>query len=119
MLDEQHKMAQLLRTALLEGGYLSRVVYENELEDSIDRWHIGLQISGEQFLFAVAERSEEIAMVLIESKDKRLYINEAARAKLAEIWTEGYATCIGHLLPLLAEDLAEGVTSVTAVQYVS
>lgn len=118
MLDQQHKMAQLLRKSLLEGGYLSRVVYENQLEDSIDRWHIGLQISGEEFLFAVAERSEEIALVLIES-NKRLYINEAARAKLAEIWTIGYSTCMENLIPLLAEDLAEGVTSVTGVQHVS
>ncbi|HEY9764052.1 MAG TPA: hypothetical protein V6D07_16085 [Trichocoleus sp.] len=119
MLDQQDKMARLLRITLLEEGPLSRVVYENQLEDSIDRWHIGLQISGEEFLFAVAERSEEIAMVLIETKDKRLYINEAARAKLADIWAEGYSTCIGHLIPLLAEDLAEGVTSVTGVQHVS
>lgn len=119
MLDSSHKMVQLLRTALLEKGPLSRVLYENALEDNIDRWHIGLQISGEQFLFVLAEDSEEIAMVLIESKGKRLYINEAAREKLADIWSGTYDNNLSHLIPMMAEDLAEGALSVTGVQYVS
>ncbi|MBD0268106.1 MAG: hypothetical protein ICV77_07400, partial [Cyanobacteria bacterium Co-bin8] len=93
-------------------------VYENELEDNVPRWHVGLQISGEDFLFVIAERSEEIALVLLESQ-KRLYINEAAREKLSEIWSGTYATQMEYLIPLMAEDLVEGALSVTGVQHVS
>ena len=117
MLDPKQKMLYLLRDALLQGGHLSREVYEDPLEDSIDRWHRGLQTTGGDFVFVVAEQSEEIAMVLIEA-NKRLYINGAARDKLAEIWSGTYETQLNYLLPLMAEDLAEGALSVTGVQHV-
>lgn len=117
MLDPTQKMLYLLRDALLQGGYLSREVYENVLEDNVDRWHAGLQTTGGDFVFVVAERTEEIAMVLIES-NKRLYINGAAREKLADLWSGTYENQLNYLLPLMAEDLAEGALSVTGVQHV-
>lgn len=117
MLDRKSRMINLLRSALLESGPLSRIVYENALEDNIDRWHIGIQIDDENYLFAVAEMGGEIAMVLVES-NKRLYINEAARQKLADLWTTAYRTNLENLIPIFAEDLADGALSVTAVRHV-
>ncbi|HEY9735358.1 MAG TPA: hypothetical protein V6D06_03715 [Trichocoleus sp.] len=117
-MGEPEEMEELLRIALLRNGALAREVYENRLEDNVSRWHVGLQISGEQFLFAVAESEGEIAMVLLEG-GKRLYINGAAREKLTELWEETYTNQMEILIPMIAEDLAEGVLSVTAVQYVS
>lgn len=117
MADSQ-EMEELLRIALTRNGAMSREVYEERLEDNVSRWHVGLQISGEKFLFAVAEAQGEIAMVLLEG-GKRLYVNGAAREKLAELWEETYSNQMNLLIPMIAEDLAEGVLSVTAVQYVS
>lgn len=117
MLDKKTQIAYLLRIALLENGPLSRIVYETVLEDNVKRWQMNMKGSEESYLFAIAESDHEIAMVLIES-NQRLYINEAAREKLAEVWFEGYAPSMENLIPLVAEDLAEGALSINAVRHV-
>ena len=111
-------IAQELRRALLEQGTMADKLYEYELAEHIDYWHQGLLRDEEEYVFVVTENSGDVAMVLI-MPNKRLYINEAARDKLKELWDAVYQSNLERLIPLMAHDLAQGIISVNGVQQVS
>lgn len=115
---KRKKIANTLRKALLEDGKMERALYEYELEEHLDYWYEGLQSDREQFVFAVTENSGDVAMVLI-TPDKTIYVNEEAREKLSEFWIKAYKDNINQLLPMMAENLANDIISVTGVKMVS
>jgi len=102
---KKRKIANTLRKALLEDGKMERALYEYELEEHID-------------YFAVTENSGDVAMVLI-TPDKTIYVNEEAREKLAKFWIKAYENNINRLIPMMAENLANDIISVTGVKMVS
>ena len=104
-----------LRKALLQDGPMQQALYEFELEENLDYWYQGLKDDNDQFVFAVTERDGDVAMVLI-TKAHFIYINEQARAKLAEIWPKVYRQNIKRLLPLMAQDLTQGFIAVNGVK---
>lgn len=115
---KQRKIANTLRKALLEDGKMERALYEYELEEHIDYWYEGLKSDRDQFVFAVTENSGDVAMVLI-MPDKTIYVNEEAREKLAKFWIKAYENNINQLIPMMAENLANDIISVTGVKMVS
>ena len=115
---KQRKIANTLRKALLEDGKMERALYEYELEEHLDYWYEGLKSDREQFVFAVTENSGDVAMVLI-TPDKTIYVNEEAREKLSQFWIKAYKDNINQLLPMMAENLANDIISVTGVKMVS
>ena len=115
---KQRKIANTLRKALLEDGKMERALYEYELEEHIDYWYEGLKSDREQFVFAVTENSGDVAMVLI-TPDRTIYVNEEAREKLSKFWIKAYENNINQLIPMMAENLANDIISVTGVKMVS
>jgi hypothetical protein len=115
---KKRKIANTLRKALLEDGKMERALYEYELEEHLDYWYEGLKSDREQFVFAITENSGHVAMVLI-TPDKTIYVNEEAREKLAKFWIKAYENNINQLIPMMAENLANDIISVTGVKMVS
>ena len=115
---KQKKIANTLRKALLEDGKMERALYEYELEEHLDYWYKGLKSDRDQFVFAITENSGHVAMVLI-TPDKTIYVNEEAREKLAKFWIKAYENNINQLIPMMAENLANDIISVTGVKMVS
>lgn len=115
---KKRKIANTLRKALLEDGKMERALYEYELEEHIDYWYEGLKSDRDQLVFAVTENSGDVAMVLI-TPDKTIYVNEEAREKLAKFWIKAYENNINQLIPMMAENLANDIISVTGVKMVS
>ncbi|GAL93372.1 MAG: hypothetical protein DWQ51_06685 [Microcystis wesenbergii TW10] len=115
---KKRKIANTLRKALLEDGKMERALYEYELEEHIDYWYEGLKSDRDQLVFAVTENSGHVAMVLI-TPDKTIYVNEEAREKLAKFWIKAYENNINQLIPMMAENLANDIISVTGVKMVS
>ncbi|MCA2812029.1 MAG: hypothetical protein IM477_05530 [Microcystis sp. M090S1] len=115
---KKRKIANTLRKALLEEGEMERALYEYELEEHIDYWYEGLKSDRDQFVFAVTENSGDVAMVLI-TPGKTIYVNEEAREKLSQFWIKAYENNINQLIPMMAENLANDIISVTGVKMVS
>ena len=107
-----------LRKALLQEGQMEQALYEFELEEHLDYWYEGLKADRDEFVFAVTEHSGDVAMVLI-TKEKTIYVNEEARAKLSQLWSKAYRGNITHLIPMMAEGLAQEIISVNGVKTVS
>ncbi len=109
------KIANLLRKAFLQGSKMERTLYQYELEEHIDYWYKSLKSDHDEFVFAVTENSEAVAMVLI-TADKTIYINEDARKQLSKEWSINYKTNIKRLIPMMAEDLANDIISFNGVK---
>ncbi|KAM3091280.1 hypothetical protein ACKFKG_26210 [Phormidesmis sp. 146-35] len=102
-----------LKKALLQGGKMAYAIYEHELEEHIDYWYEGLQTDQDEFVFVVTENSGDVAMLLI-MPDKTVYVNEAARNRLKQIWAgEVFESNMKRLIPIMARDLANDIISVT------
>ena len=71
----------------------------------------------DEFFFAVTEHSGDVAMLLIDKKNK-LHINEDARALLEKMWSGGvYKSNIQRLLPDMARELDKGFLFTAGVKY--
>lgn len=112
------RIENLLRKALLQNGKMEYGLYEYELEEHIDYWYKGLQADRDEFVFVVTENRGHVAMLLITDK-KNIYINEAARERLAEFWHKSYNINLERLIPMMAEELANDILSVNGVKTVS
>ena len=109
------EIASLLHKALLQGGKMEYALYEYELEEHIEYWYEGLKADRDEFVFAVTENAGDVAMVLI-TKEKTVYVNEDAREKLHKLWSRAYDTNIAFLIPMLADELANGIIAVNGVK---
>ena len=110
-------IATLLRKALLQDGEMAYSLYEYELEEHIDYWYDGLKADQDAFVFAVTENSGHVAMLLI-MPDKTVFVNEAAKAKLAGFWQSNYSVNLKRLIPMMAEELANDSLFVNGVKSV-
>jgi hypothetical protein len=113
----KRQIEERLRKALLQDGNMAHALYEFELEEHRDYWYQGLQNDGDEFVFAVTENSGDVAMVLI-TEDKTVYVNEEARDKLSELWPQAYRANMERLIPMMAQELADGTIAVNGVKTV-
>jgi hypothetical protein len=102
--------------ALLDDGAMSKLLFEEELQDQTDEFLKSKQEDGDDFFFAITERDNHVAMLLIDADDK-VHVNEDARAMLKTFWLKTiYEDNILMLLPQMVDDLDEGYYFVTGVK---
>gem|GEM_PF-239873 len=108
------RIENLLRKALIQNEEMAEALYEYELVEHIDYWYKGLKRDQNEYVFAITENSGDTAMVLI-TKEKKIYVNEAARDKLFELWGRAYQSNVERLIPEMAEQLANDIIAVNGV----
>ncbi|MBK8419567.1 hypothetical protein [Candidatus Villigracilis saccharophilus] len=102
--------------ALLDDGAMSRSLFEEELQDQIDEFLRSKQEDQDDYFFAITERDNQVAMLLIDRDDK-VHANEEARTMLKTFWQKSvYEDNILVLLPQMVDELNEGYYFVTGVK---
>jgi hypothetical protein len=102
--------------ALLDDGAMSKALFEEELQDQIDEFLKSKQEDGDHLFFAITERDNHVAMLLIDADDK-VHVNEDARAMLKTFWQKSvFEDNILMLLPQMVDELNEGYYFVTGVK---
>ena len=102
--------------ALLNDGAMSKALFDEELQDQMDEFLKSKQEDGDDYFFAVTERDNQVAMLLIDRDDK-VHVNEEARAVLKTFWQKStYDDNMLMLLPQMVDELSEGYYFVTGVK---
>lgn len=102
--------------ALLKDGAMTRALFEYELEEHVDEFLQSKREDSDDFFFALTERKDEVAMLLIDNDDK-VYVNEEARARLKTFWKGSvYEHNLKMLIPQMADELSKGFLSVNGVK---
>ena len=105
-----------LAKALLEDGEMAYALFEFELEEHIDEYLKSKKEDEDDYFFAVTEHTNDVAMLLIDKKDK-VHINEKARAILKKYWNKSvYKHNMQILIPQMAEQLSKGYLFVSGVK---
>ena len=106
---------KLLQNALINDGKMQYGLYEYELEELLDDLKSSLIKDRDEFIFAITENNNDVAMVLIE-KSGEVYINELARNKLKDLWSSAYLHNINKLIPAFAKQLNDGEIPINGVK---
>lgn len=102
--------------ALLNDGAMSNSLFEDELQENIGDFLKSKQEDEDDFFFAVTERDNHVAMLLIDEEDK-VYINKEARAMLRTFWQKSvYEHNMQILIPQMVDELSNGYFFVTGVK---
>ena len=101
--------------ALLNDGAMEYALFEYELEEHIDEYLKSKQNDGDDYFFAVTEHTNDVAMLLIDGKNK-VHVNEKARAVLKKYWDESYERNMKIMIPHMVDELSRGFLSVTGVK---
>ncbi len=105
-----------LVNALLNNGAMVYTLFEYELEEHIDEYLKSKQEDGDDYIFAVTEHKNEVAMLLID-KDNNVHVNEEARALLKVFWPKSaYKHNMQILIPQMVDELNKGYLFVTGVK---
>lgn len=104
-----------LRKALLEDGPFVMAHFEYELEEYIDEYLDSKHQDGDAYFLAITERTDDVAMLLIDEKD-RVLVNENGRAKLKALWRTAYKGNIERLIPDMAREIDNGHLYVAGVK---
>lgn len=104
-----------LRKTFLEDGPFALALFEYELQDHIAEYLRSKRADHDNYLFAVTEHSNDVAMVLIDERDT-VHINEDARAMLKELWTKVYRSNMELFIPDMARDMDADYIWWTGVQ---
>ena len=106
-----------LHKALLLSGEMSYDLFEYELKEHIDYWKNSVKQDKDEFMFVVTQNNGDVAMLLITNKEE-LFVNEKAREQLQLFWNveNVYKKNIEYLLPLMVEEIENGVISVNGVK---
>lgn len=101
-------IAKNLKKVLLENGAFSRALFELDLEDRIVAYLQSKHEDGDKYMFVIAEKSNEIAMMLIDENDE-VHVNQDARALLMKLWQgEIYKSNIRLFMPDMVNELDKG-----------
>ena len=102
--------------ALLDDGAMSNSLFEYELQEQIDEFLKSKKEDNDDFFFAITERDNQVAMLLIDREDK-VHVNEEARAVLKKFWQKSvYEHNMQILIPQMVDELNEGYYFVTGVK---
>ena len=104
-----------LINALLRDGAMAHKLFEFELEEHIDEFLTSKKNDKDDYFFAVTEHTNDVAMLLIDGKNK-VYVNEEARTRLKKFWGESYEHNLKILIPDMADELSRGFLSVNGVK---
>ena len=102
--------------ALLNDGEMSYALFEYELEEHIDEYLKSKQEDGDDYFFAVTEHTNDVAMLLIDKRNK-VHVNEEARRMLKKYWHKSvYKHNMQILIPQMADELSKGFLPVNGVK---
>ncbi|MBV6397201.1 MAG: hypothetical protein HFACDABA_02809 [Anaerolineales bacterium] len=101
--------------ALLRDGEMVYALFEHELEEHINEFQKSKKKDKDDYFFAVTEHTNDVAMLLIDEKNK-LYVNEKARARLKDYWGESYEHNLTIMIPHMVDELSHGFLSVNGVK---
>lgn len=102
--------------ALLNDGAMSKSLFEDELQEQTDEFLKSKKEDEDAFFFAITERDNHVAMLLIDGNDK-VHINEDARAVLRTFWQKSvYEHNMQILIPQMVDELSQGFYFVTGVK---
>ena len=102
--------------ALLNDGEMAYALFQYELEEHVDEYIKSKQEDKDDYFFAVTEHTNDVAMLLIDRKNK-VYVNEKARTVLKKYWKGSvYEYNLKILIPQMAEQLGKGYLFVTGVK---
>lgn len=125
MSNKQESYFHALKAALLEDGGMNLELYHRNLEPKLSYLRRSLKKEMEDYLFCLvcnrlsSADQYQVAMVLIEKKDKHVRINEAARDRLKQLWVgENYVNNMNTFLPSFAEDIVLANWSVNGISVV-
>ena len=104
-----------LENALIHNREMVLSLYEYELKELISEFKESLKKDNDDYIFAVTEHDNDVAMVLIDKQGK-IYINEDARNKLKTLWKEPYLSNMQRLIPQFAKQLVKNEISVNGVK---
>jgi hypothetical protein len=96
-----------LTKALLDDGPLAQALFEYELEEHIEEYLLSKGQDGDKYFFAVTERMNEVAILLIDEHDQ-VWVNVAARSLLKKLWRNAYRRNMKVLIPQMADELDKG-----------
>ena len=83
----------------------------------MDDLKLSLIKDGDEFIFAVTENNNHVAMVLIE-KSGKVFVNELARNRLKDLWSGAYSDNINKLIPAFAKQLNNNEIPINGVKTV-
>jgi hypothetical protein len=101
--------------ALLHDGEMVYALFEHELEEFIKDFMKSKKKDKDHYFFAVTEHTNDVAMLLIDEKNK-VHINEEARAVLKTYWDKSYEHNMKIMIPHMVDELSNGFLSVTGVK---
>ena len=101
--------------ALLRDGIMARELFEFDLEEHVKEFLKSKKKDKDDYFFAVAEQTNDVAMLLIDEKNK-VHVNEEARTKLKGYWGESYEHNIKIMIPHMVDELSQGFLSVNGVK---
>ena len=105
-----------LRMALLENGPFAQALFEYELEEHIAEYIQSKQADGDKYFFAITEHTNDVAMLLIDKRNK-VHVNEKARAMLKKYWHKSvYKHNMQILIPQMVDELSKGFLFVSGVK---
>ena len=101
--------------ALLNDGEMAYALFQYELEEHIDEYMKSKQEDGDDYFFAVTEHTNDVAMFLIDRRNK-VHVNEKARTLLKKYWDKSYDHNMKIMIPHMADELSKGFLSVNGVK---
>ena len=102
--------------ALLNDGEMAYALFEYELKEHVNEYLKSKQADNDDYFFAVTEHTNDVAMLLIDEKNK-VHVNEKARALLKKLWPKSaYKYNMQILIPQMADELSKGFLFVTGVK---
>ena len=101
--------------ALLNDGAMEYALFEFELEEHVDDFLKSKKEDKDDYFFAVTEKDNDVAMLLIDKKNK-VHVNEKARAMLKKYWGKSYEHNLKTLIPQMADELSKGFLSVNGIK---
>ena len=101
--------------ALLNDGEMAYALFEHELEEHIQEFMKSKKKDKDDYFFAVTEHTNDVAMLLIDNKNK-LHVNEEARSVLKEYWGKSYEHNLKIMIPHMVDELSHGFLSVNGVK---
>ncbi len=102
--------------ALLDNGVMSKALFEEELQDQMEEFMKSKKEDQDDFFFAITERDNQVAMLLID-EDDNVHVNQEARAVLQAHWQKSvYEETMLELIPQMVEELDAGYYFVTGLQ---
>jgi len=111
----QKTIERNLITAVINDGAMAYALFEDELEEHIDEYLKSKQEDGDDYFFAVTEHTNDVAMLLIDEKNK-VHVNEETRARLKKYWHKSYEHNMKIMIPRMVDELSRGFLSVTGVE---